>query len=403
MWDDNNEWHYSHRNADGHDVNAFGYDKYGSYRGTQLTKPSNSNTSSGSDTGSGPIDMSGIGGLIGIVVVGFILHKIFMFIKANWVSIVTIIGTCVVCAIVCFILHIKAKKAGLKILFVILASIGIIGTVLYSGTRKTEAFFYNLQRNIPELELKTVKETASTSIQTYAANFLQTLKARKEKITAVSLIIAAGIVILIVIRKKKASLEGPTDAESQHILAVNYHDGQGVPVDYAKAAYWCAKAAKQKHVQAQYNLGYLYSIGEGVPKNMAKTIYWCTKAAKQGHAMAQHDLGVCYVTGEGVKRNYKKAVYWYTKATEQEYAPAQCNLGVCYFDGLGVPQNYEKAVYWYTKAAEQGVPDAQCNLGFCYCNGLGVPRDDSKGMYWINKAAEQGNPMALETLKSLNR
>jgi uncharacterized protein YgiM (DUF1202 family) len=118
----------------------------------------NSSAGSGTHAGSG----SEIGYLVVLGIVGFILYKVYMFIKANWVSIVTILGICVVCLIVCFVIYKKARKTGLKTFFTILASVGLIITVLYSGPGKTEAFFANFQKIIPKLERKTLKEPAST-------------------------------------------------------------------------------------------------------------------------------------------------------------------------------------------------------------------------------------------------
>jgi len=121
---------------------------------------------------------SGWGMLVFLGIAGFVLYKIYMFIKANWVSIVTILGICVACVITCIIIHIKAKKTGLKTLFTVLAAAGLIGTVLYSGPRKTEAFFVNLQHMIPKLEQKTIIESTPTSTAIYAYVITDALNVR---------------------------------------------------------------------------------------------------------------------------------------------------------------------------------------------------------------------------------
>lgn len=168
-WDDDDKWRYDHTAQGGHRVDSKGYDEKGTYWGNSyFNTPKNDNSNTTSSSGTGSTDMAGIGSLIGIGIVGFILYKVYMFIKANWVSIVTIFVTCVVCTIICFILHKKAKKAGLKMLFTILAAVGIIGTVLYSGPRETEAFFVNLQQMIPKLEKKAIQEPTITPTSIYA-------------------------------------------------------------------------------------------------------------------------------------------------------------------------------------------------------------------------------------------
>jgi len=81
------------------------------------------------------------------------------------------------------------------------------------------------------------------------------------------------------------------DAEAQYELGRMYAEGNGVPQDDVKTAYWYEKAAEQGHADAQYYLGKMYFIGKGVPKDAAKAALWMQKAAEQGHAGAQQVLG----------------------------------------------------------------------------------------------------------------
>jgi Caspase domain/Sel1 repeat len=58
------------------------------------------------------------------------------------------------------------------------------------------------------------------------------------------------------------------DPEAQYYVARIYANGMsGVPVDYAQAADWYAKAAKQKFAPAMQELGYLYESGLGVTQD----------------------------------------------------------------------------------------------------------------------------------------
>ena len=72
------------------------------------------------------------------------------------------------------------------------------------------------------------------------------------------------------------------DAKSQLGLARKYYNGDDMPQDYAKAAEWYEKAAKQGIAMAQYNIGMMYQKGEGVTKDAAKAEEWLQKAAAQG-------------------------------------------------------------------------------------------------------------------------
>lgn len=65
-------------------------------------------------------------------------------------------------------------------------------------------------------------------------------------------------------------------------MGVLYINGQGVQQNYAQAASWFRKAAKQSHAEAQYNLGISYYKGIGVQKNYEQACFWLKKAADQG-------------------------------------------------------------------------------------------------------------------------
>ena len=54
------------------------------------------------------------------------------------------------------------------------------------------------------------------------------------------------------------SPDEPETAEAQHNLGVMYHNGQGVPKDYAEAARWYRLAAEQGNRFAKYNLNHLH-------------------------------------------------------------------------------------------------------------------------------------------------
>jgi TPR repeat protein len=93
-----------------------------------------------------------------------------------------------------------------------------------------------------------------------------------------------------------------------------YDDGDGVPQDYAQAAFWYRKAAEQGQVGAQFLLGYLYHKGQGVPQDDTQAAAWYRKAAEQGHADAQEHLGDLYYKSQGVPQDYAEAYFWYDLA-----------------------------------------------------------------------------------------
>ena len=85
-----------------------------------------------------------------------------------------------------------------------------------------------------------------------------------------------------------AALQG--DAETQCYLGAMYANGDGVPKDSAKAAYWCRKAAEQGFAAAQFFLGGIYRKGEGVPKDLVQAHVWFNIAGVKGNDDAKKAL-----------------------------------------------------------------------------------------------------------------
>jgi TPR repeat protein len=113
-------------------------------------------------------------------------------------------------------------------------------------------------------------------------------------------------------------------------------------------------AAAQGDPAAQTALGMRYHNGDGVPQNYAEAIKWYRKAADQGDTDAQILVGQMYYKGEGVPQDYAETAKWYRKAADRGRAGAQAILGILYEDGHGVPQDYVQAHLWYNLAGASG-------------------------------------------------
>ena len=74
--------------------------------------------------------------------------------------------------------------------------------------------------------------------------------------------------------------QGNTSAQTY--LGVMYHNGQGVPQDYAQAVKWYRLAADQGNANAQSNLGVMYAKSQGVPRDLVLAHMWSNLAAAQG-------------------------------------------------------------------------------------------------------------------------
>lgn len=153
------------------------------------------------------------------------------------------------------------------------------------------------------------------------------------------------------------------DASAQFGVGVIYDEGgDGVAQDFALAAAWYSKAARQGLAEAQFNLGHLYRLGRGVEADPRQAVAWYLKAATQGLASAQYNVALSYETGSGAGQNYTVAAKWYRRAAEQGDLDAQLGLAALHRYGLGMPEDRDKAIEWYERAAGRGDPRAHFHL-----------------------------------------
>jgi len=91
-----------------------------------------------------------------------------------------------------------------------------------------------------------------------------------------------------------------------------YCEGEGVPKDYTKAAYWCRKSAEQGFVDAQFILGAMYRLGDGVAKDEVEAYKWFNLAGAQGHKEAARHLELleAQMSSEDVAEAQKQASEW---------------------------------------------------------------------------------------------
>jgi TPR repeat protein len=184
------------------------------------------------------------------------------------------------------------------------------------------------------------------------------------------------------------------------------------------AAAWLGSAGAQDNVNvedlrlrssagdksATRQLAEIYYVGrDGVAQDFAEAARWYERLARQGDARAQASLGLMYARGYGVPKNLDTARRWWNFAAAQNDPGAQYNLGVIYATGEGVPQDYKQAAHWLDRAARRGHVQAQQNLGVLYREGKGVERDPQLGYFWTKVAALQGDDIAQASLPAAAR
>ena len=150
-------------------------------------------------------------------------------------------------------------------------------------------------------------------------------------------------------------------AQEQFDLGVKYQNGDGVPVDSAKAALWYTKAAKRGHAPAQFNLAVMYHSGEGVSKDSAQAVYWYAEAAKHGDQEAPLILATMYDTADGISR-CSKAADWFRRSqrprctAEARVCRRSCHGGRVVHESRVAGPHARAVQSWHDAASGDGVP-----------------------------------------------
>lgn len=116
-------------------------------------------------------------------------------------------------------------------------------------------------------------------------------------------------------------------ARAQHLLALLYHHGSGVPEDDARAVHWARRSAERGDPEAMLTLAYLHLLGyaggddrEEADREGAR---WLHRAARAGHAEAQYSLGLLFLAGKGVRQDPAQASTWMAQAARGGHAGAR--------------------------------------------------------------------------------
>lgn len=180
-------------------------------------------------------------------------------------------------------------------------------------------------------------------------------------------------------------------------LAYRFYNGEGTPVDQAKAFRLYLKAAEMGNAEAQFIVGGLYYKGIGTDVNQRQAFKWLLRAEQQGHFTSESltIIGSMYLEGRGAPQNYLQAKEYLRRAAEQGNLIAKKNLAFLYYNGMGAEPDYGRALTLYTEVALHGDNAAQNNVALMHENGLGTDIDRVQAYAWYNLAAGQGNTGAM--------
>ncbi len=118
--------------------------------------------------------------------------------------------------------------------------------------------------------------------------------------------------------------------------------------------YW-RPLAKTGHNDAQYLLGVMYANGQGVKLDFQKAAFWFLKSALQGDVGAMYFIGTLLKEGKGVDQNLDQAGEWFLKAALKDYPDAQIEIGEMYVSGNGRHKDLVEAYCWFKLAAANGI------------------------------------------------
>ena len=128
--------------------------------------------------------------------------------------------------------------------------------------------------------------------------------------------------------------------------------------DYAAAVAAWRPLAEKGDADAAFNLGQAYRLGRGVEVNLGAAQTWLARAAEQKHLDAQTTLGLLLFQNG----NRAGGLRWLKTAAERGEPRALLVYGTALYNGDGVPRDPILAYAYVSRAAAQGLPPAKETL-----------------------------------------
>lgn len=227
------------------------------------------------------------------------------------------------------------------------------------------------------------------------------------------------------------------EAQSGNALAIHdlgrmFADGLGQEADEAQAREWYAKAlaaflaveAAKPNRYVEYRIGKMYAAGlgtehkvdcpegareGGLGRDYAAAADWFMKSARQDYQYAQYSLAGLYYRGQGVGQDFEKAHQLYMASSEHGFPYAAYELGKMYRDGVGCEQSpelsddYFSAAFWGFQTLEKRGHDdkLQYRIGWMLFHGIGTAKDEAAAHKWFERSAAVGNAHAQYQLAKL--
>ena len=162
--------------------------------------------------------------------------------------------------------------------------------------------------------------------------------------------------------------------------------GEGVPVDFSKAAVLYGQAADLGSPKAMMRLSALYRKGTGVELSQEKA-----KAASLDYAPAQAALGISYLEGRGVEKDENLGYDWIRKAAENGHTLSRVMTGERLLSQADNEQSKHTGQEYIDSILQNASPQELYTISYSFGHGLRLTKNPEKARYWAKAAADKGS------------
>ncbi|OHT05794.1 hypothetical protein TRFO_26397 [Tritrichomonas foetus] len=159
---------------------------------------------------------------------------------------------------------------------------------------------------------------------------------------------------------------------------------------YNNALYWYDKCSKAGLTHAKLVIGRMYADGQGTPVNKAKALQYFKEASESGSAEAKFECAKMLI--EEKNPNIKNIIKLLKEAADGDCGDAMNMLGLMFREGLGCPVDEKRAKLWFSRGSSSGSNQATLNLA--KMNYDGKQKDMTTALALFQKASKKGSIVA---------
>ncbi|MEO8883740.1 MAG: tetratricopeptide repeat protein [Devosia sp.] len=179
----------------------------------------------------------------------------------------------------------------------------------------------------------------------------------------------------------------PDSAAALLRLGDLYSQGNGVPVDQARAYGYYAAAAAAGNPDAKVRAAEMLAQGEGVPRDAARGLAVISAAAANGAPTLYVTLGDLLIDGKSGNADPAAAVRAYEQAALAGNIDGDMRLAQLYLDGTGVRADHVKAFAYFEKSMNAGSESATVQAARMLIMGDGTQQDVERGSQILDRLA----------------